>query len=249
MAIFKSFTFDGIDSMSQGIYITGQAVYNAPERMVEMISVPGKNGAIAIDQGRFENIEVTYPAGAFAATQEDFREKIANIRNILASRFTYKRLEDEYNPDEYRLGLYKSGLEVDAAGYHQAGEFQIVFDCKPQRWLKSGETPEIFTATGTIENPTAFDARPLLKVTGYGQLTVGDQTFTIAEGAAGAAQEIHIDCESQEAWEVVSGVKQSRNDYIQNAGETFPVLNAGENDVILGANISEIEITPRWWRI
>lgn len=249
MAVFNSFTFDGIDSLENGIYITGEAVYNAPERMVEMITVPGKNGAIAIDQGRFENIEVKYPAGAFAFSQEDFAAKITKIRNILASRYSYKRIEDTYNPDEYRLGLYKSGLEVNAAAYSSAGEFDIIFDCKPQRWLKSGEVPETFTATGTIENPTDFTAKPLLVVTGYGQLTIGIQTFTIAEGASGATQQTYIDCESQEAWEEVGGYKQSRNDYIQNAGETFPELQAGENDIILGSNISQIEITPRWWRI
>lgn len=249
MALFNSFIFDGIDSLEKGVYITGEAVYNAPERMVEMISVPGKNGAIAIDQGRFENIEVTYPAGAFEYTQEDFAAKIREIRNILVSRYTYKRLEDTYNPDEFRMGLYKSGLDVNAVAYSRAGEFNITFECKPQRWLKSGEEPETFTSTSSIENPTDFAAKPLLKVTGYGQLTIGLQTFTIAEGADGASQVIYIDCESQEAWQEVGGYKQSRNDYIQNAGETFPELIAGANDIILGANISEIQITPRWWRI
>jgi hypothetical protein len=34
MAVFKSLTFDGINSLNYGIYITGEAVYNAPERAV-----------------------------------------------------------------------------------------------------------------------------------------------------------------------------------------------------------------------
>lgn len=249
MAIFKSFTFDGINSLDKGVYITGEAVYNAPERVVEMIEIPGKNGALAIDQGRFTNIEVTYPAGAYARSQEDFAEKIREIRNILASRYTYKRIEDEYNPDEYRLGLYKSGLDVAAVAYHIAGEFKITFDCKPQRFLKSGEEPQTFTNSDSITNPTDFASRPLLVVTGAGTITVGTETFTIAAGPQAASQIIYIDCESQEAWEEVEGAKQSRNDYIQNAGETFPVLAGGANDIILGSGISKIEITPRWWRI
>ena len=249
MAIYNSFIFDGINSLDNGIYITGEAVYNAPERMVEMITVPGKNGAIAIDQGYFENIEVKYPAGAFAYSQEDFASKMTKIRNLLASRYEYKRIEDTYNPDEYRLGLYRSGLEVDAVAYSSAGEFEITFDCKPQRWLKSGETPETFTATGTIENPTDFTAKPLLVVTGYGQLTIGQQTFTIVEGAGGSSQTLYIDCESQEAWEQVGEYKRSRNDHIQNAGDRFPELVNGENDIILGSNISQVTITPRWWTI
>lgn len=139
MAIFKALEFDGVNSLDYGIYITGEAVYNAPERAVEMINIPGKNGALALDQGRFENIEVTYHAGCFADSQTDFADKVMKFRNALASRYTYKRLTDEYHPDEYRLGLYKSGLEVDAVRYSTAGEFNITFDCKPQRFLVDGD--------------------------------------------------------------------------------------------------------------
>lgn len=145
MALFNSFTFDNENSLDSGIYITGEAVFNAPERVVEMVNVPGRNGAIAIDEGRFENIAVTYPAGCFADNMTEFAEKVANFRNILASRFTYKRLEDTYYPDEFRMGLYRSGLEVDVVNQARAGKFDIEFDCKPQRFLKSGEIPVEYT--------------------------------------------------------------------------------------------------------
>ena len=178
----------------------------------------------------------------------DFADKITDFRNILASRYTYKRLADTYHPDEFRLGLYKSGLEVNAVRYNTAGEFNIVFDCKPQRFLTTGETETTFTSNGTITNPTAFASNPLLIVTGAGNLTIGGQAMTIVNGS-GSSQVIYIDCESQEAWEIVGGSKVSRNDYIQNAGETFPVLSAGSNSVVLGTGITKVKITPRWWRI
>ena len=250
MALFNSFTFDGENSLDSGIYITGEAVFNAPARVVEMVTVPGRNGALAIDQGHFENVTLTYPAGCFADTMADFAQKIAAFRNVLASRYSYKRLIDTYHPDEFRLGLYHAGLEVDAVSYNSAGEFGIEFDCKPQRFLLSGETTLAFTSSGFITNPELFPARPQLKVTGYGTLTVGTQTMTIASGSQSpATQEIYIDCETQEAWQMVSGSMQSRNDYIQNAGEEFPVLAPGSNSVVLGPNISRVEITPRWWRL
>lgn len=248
MAIFNSLTFDGVNSLDYGIYITGEAVYNAPARAVEMVSVPGRDGDIAIDQGRFENIPVRYPAGCFSADAEGFAGKISTFRNILASRFTYKRIVDTYNPGEYRLGLYKSGLDVDTEHYNTKGEFDIEFDCKPQRWLLSGEQAQTFTGSGSIENPTLFASKPLLAVTGAGILTLGSQTLTIIARSSSSSV-IYIDCESQEAWEVVSGTKISRNDYIQNAGQKFPVLSAGTNSVILGSGISRAVITPRWWKI
>lgn len=138
-AIYKSLEFDGESSRTYGVYITGAAVYNAPTRDVEMIAIPGRNGAFALDRGRFENITVTYPAGIFADTETDFAKAISDFRNFLCSRSGYCRLTDEYNPNEYRLAVYKSGLEVEPA-LLRAGEFEIVFECKPQRWLTSGES-------------------------------------------------------------------------------------------------------------
>ena len=73
MAIDNSITFGGINSADFGIYISGEGVFNAPQRDVEMISVPGRNGAIALDRGRFQNIEVTYPAFNYEADYDKFQ--------------------------------------------------------------------------------------------------------------------------------------------------------------------------------
>lgn len=154
MAVFNSLTFDGENSLDYGVYITGEAVYNAPERAVEMISIPGRNGAIAVDQGRFENIEVTYPAGTFGDDQPEFASKLRAFRNTLVSRFNYVKLTDSYHPDEYRLGLYKSGLTTTPVQMSKAGEFPIVFNCKPQRFLTSGEAEVDGSAWSSLQTRT-----------------------------------------------------------------------------------------------
>lgn len=172
---FKALSFDNVSSRSYGVYITGEAVYNAPERDVEMISIPGRNGAFALDKGRFENIEVTYPAGIFAQNETDFANAISDFRNFLCSREGYVRLTDEYNPNEYRMAIYKSGLEVEPAML-RAGEFEITFDCKPQRFLTSGETEVTVASGGTLTNPTLFDSSPLLAIEGYGDIVINGHT-------------------------------------------------------------------------
>ena len=174
-AIFKSLIFDDIDSRNYGVYITGEAVYNAPAREVEMASIPGRNGQLALDKGRFENIEVTYPAGIFADNQADYAKAISDFRNALCSKVGYQRLTDEYNVDEYRMAVYKSGLEVSSV--NSAGEFQITFDCQPQRFLMSGEAPITVSSGDTILNPTHFESKPMLEVEGYG--TIGFNGFEI----------------------------------------------------------------------
>lgn len=183
-SMYKGLVFDGVDSRDYGVYITGEAVYNAPARDVEFISIPGRNGAYALDHGRYENIEVRYPAGLFASTEADFTQGISDFRNALCSRRGYCRLEDEYNPNEYRMAVYRAGLEVTPANL-QAGEFEIVFDCKPQRFLASGEDTVTLQSGDTITNPTLYDSKPLLEVTGYGDISIDSDTINISDSPLG----------------------------------------------------------------
>lgn len=177
-AIYKALSFDNVSSRSFGVYITGEAVYNAPERDVEMITIPGRNGSFALDNGRFENITVTYPAGIFADNEADFADAISDFRNWMSSRKGYVRLSDEYNPGEYRLAVYRSGLEVTPAQL-RAGEFTITFDCKPQRFLTSGETAEAVTSGGTITNPTLFESNPIIELIGHGNIAINGENITV----------------------------------------------------------------------
>ena len=187
--------FGGVDSSEYGIYITGQAVFNAPKRAVELIDVPGRNGAIAQDQGYYENITVTYPAGTFAKSPEDFREKLSAFRNAIISQKGYQKLEDSYHPEEYRMGLYASGLEVDAVHMNQAGQFELEFNCKPQRWLSVGSLPIPVDSGDFLINPTPFDAGPLLEIEGYGDIAFNGYEISLADGDVGVVEIIPRDVE------------------------------------------------------
>lgn len=185
IGIFKSLIFGDVNSADYGIYITGEAVYNAPERAVEMVTVPGRNGAIALDQGRWENIEVSYPAGCFGGDQSDFASKISDFRNAIVSQIGYQRLTDEYNPNEYRMAVYAEGLDVKPKSKGRAGEFTITFDCKPQRYLTSGETEITVESGDTLTNPTQYASSPLLKLTGYGTAEINGYGINIADDLVG----------------------------------------------------------------
>lgn len=243
MALFRGLTFDGVNSLSYGIYLTGEAVYNAPERAVEMVAIPGKNGALALDQGRFENIEVTYKAGCFADNQTDFADKVAEFRNALASRYNYKRITDDYNANEFRLGLYKSGLEVDAVAFHRAAEFAITFDCKPQRFLTSGEATQTITSGSNITNPTLFASRPLIIANGSGTVSIGSQIISIS----GITGDIYIDCDSMEIYTVAGGIISGASSHVTFNSNDFPTIPSGTTRITFTTNSLRIE--PRWWRI
>ena len=183
--LFNSLTFGGVNSADYGIYITGEAVFNAPKRAVEMVSVPGRNGAIAIDRGHYENIEVEYTAGTFGTDEAEFSSAISAFRNAIASQIGYQRLTDTYHPEEYRMAMYVDGFEVDPRHYNSAGEFKLKFNCKPQRWLTSGET-EVTVASGDVlTNPTPYDAGPLLMAEGYGTISFNGYEIELEDATLG----------------------------------------------------------------
>ena len=179
--------FGGVDSSDYGIYISGEGVYNAPEREVELVNVPGRNGAIALDQGRYNNIKVTYPAMVLETDQEHFRERLSEFRNAILSQKGYQRLEDSYHPAEFRMGVYHDGLEVsDILTLARGGNFELIFDCKPQRWMSDGDIPVPVSSGDVLQNPTVFDAGPLLEVEGYGNVSFNGYDIELDNSPLGA---------------------------------------------------------------
>lgn len=181
--------FGNVDSSDYGIYISGEGSYNAPERAVEFVDVPGRNGAIALDQGRYENVSITYPAMVLEDDQENFRERLSDFRNAILSQKGYQRLEDTYHPDEYRMGVYAAGLEVkELFQFQMGGEFELVFNCKPQRWLTVGEYPIPIDSGDVLQNPTPFNSGPLLEITGHGNISFNGYEIVLEDEVMGTVE-------------------------------------------------------------
>ena len=185
MGMRNSLKIGGISSADYGIYISGTGTHDAPKRAVEKIAIPGRNGLLAMDQGRYENIIVKYPAFAFGKSREEFQEKRDAFRNALASLTGYQRLEDTYRPNEYRMALYSEGFEVEAGAYGRSGKFELAFECKPQRYLKSGEELQTIASGKKLINTTLQEAEPLIEAEGYGTITLNDQEIELVNDTVG----------------------------------------------------------------
>lgn len=169
MAVMRqSITFGGVNSADFDLYIGGEGTFNAPKRAVEVVEVPGRNGAIVIDKGHFENIEVSYTVINQEQDLATFSQKLAGFRNALGALRGYQRLSDTFHPDEFREALFVDDFEVKPIDYATASEFTIKFNCKPQRYLVSGETPVVVADGETLNNPTLFESEPLLAIKGSG---------------------------------------------------------------------------------
>lgn len=230
MAInWGSLIFGGVDSSEYGIYLSGEGVYNAPERAVNVVDVPGRNGAVLIDQGHWNNIEVVYKAGVFGANQESFSEKISAFRNAILSQIGYQQLTDTYHPEEYRMGAYVSGLDVAPASMNRAGEFELVFNCKPQRWLVYGDLPIPVDSGDVLQNPTEYESSPLLEITGYGNVNFNNRNIVIESGFIGNTPLLSA---------FNSGEIKSQQSYSKTYNINSELFNTGDT-ITVGSHVAE----------
>lgn len=228
--------YNGISTKDFGVYISGLNTYNAPERDVDVISIEGRNGDLLIDNGKFKNIDVTYPAFIY----DRFDCNIEGFRNFLVNQIGYKRLEDTYHPDEFRMARVKGGLNANVVDTLEAGEFDITFNCKPQRFLKSGEHSVDYTEASQIKNPTFNNAKPLLHVYGEGEFFIGDYAVEIS---AHSYPYMVIDCEMMDAFYETHNL----NNKISLGSKGFPQIETGVQGITMDNTITKIVLWPRWY--
>lgn len=238
-------TYDGTDLRDFGVYISGNGTFNAPERDIISIAIPGRNGDLTIDNGRYKNIKVKYPAFIV----EEFADNIGAMREYLSSKVGYYRLEDTYAPDEYRMARVSGGITAKPLDELIAGNFDLTFDCMPQRYLKSGEDWISVESGDTIYNPTMQRALPIIKITGASSgstvvLNIGAVQVTIRMPVFIS---VYINCAMQEAY-LSAGA--SMNSSLTLDDGVFPYLDPGDNAIsFTSTRTATVQIQPNWWRL
>lgn len=250
MEVTNRLSFNGVDLRNYGLYVSGDKTFNSPTADYTRFSIPGRSGDIFAFNNRYGNVTVDYDSILI----RDYAENAAQLRSILLSPTNYCRIEDDYNPDEYRMGIFIGPLNFDTL-FLEAGTTTLSFDCQPQRWLKSGENEiNINAASTTINNPTKFNSKPLIKIVGrgnytftftYSDSTTSEFTFKIPAANDGT---YYIDCESMDCYKDPADTTVYPNSFI--TVDEFPVLKPGNTTIAItkpSTTVREIKLTPRWY--
>lgn len=229
---------DGKPTKDFGVYLSGDGTFKAAEKNLEEFTIPGRNGTFHYKSDSYKNVIVPYDCFIF----KDFKRNVAALRSFLLSREGYVRIEDTHHPDEFRMGIYHEEFDPEVFVDLTAAEFTLNFDCKPERWFKSGEKAKTFTSSGTLINKTYFTAKPLIRCYGSsGTVTVNGVSVTVT----GVDSYVDLDCEEQESHKGTDYTPNSRTTLVNGK---YPELKPGTNTISF-TGFTRVDITPRWWSL
>lgn len=243
--------FDDKNTMDFGVYLYSSSTLNAPRRDAEGEVVVGKNGEIIRDNGRLENVLISYTG----LIREELKSNITALRGFMLSRVGYCRLQDTFNPDEFRMAKFEEGFEVTHDRTFNMAKFDMAFNCRPERWLVEGEQDIPISSSNTVLlNPTYFDAKPFFTVTGNGTITVSNDEATYTMVLAGTSGQYFIDCENMDCYGVSNGEYVNLNSKItlsDTMGDYphFSVLAGDKESTINATGFTSVSMKARWWTV
>lgn len=229
------FYFDGGRSIDYGIRISKEATLSAPERDVEVFSVPGRSGELVIDKGRFGPQLVTYEA-FFRCPDGERAAYARRIKSWLLGTPGYRELADTYDRQYYRLARYSGALDIEAVG-RRFGKLNLTFSCQPFRLRQDGRALRELPLESTVYNPEDWPSKPYFKLYGDGdiRLAVGGRVWQFS----GVSGYIEVDSEIMETHKGLLSQNSKKT------GDSYPELAPGWN-LVKATGASKIEMIPRW---
>lgn len=230
--------YGGESSADYGMVVSEAPAYERPNRKQTVYTVPGRNGAVVFQDDAWEDVIRSYNVWIAKGAQA-LPVKVDAFEAMLNSMKGYQRLEDNFEPDIFRLAYYSGGNNFSNK-MTQYGEATINFTCRPERFLKTGEQEITVINSQKIVNQTRFTAKPLIHIEGSGTVTVSIGGNTIS---ASITDYINIDCETMNAYRLAAENKNS------DISGSFPKIIPGENTVGITGTTTKVTIVPRYFTI
>ena len=233
----ETFYLDGIDARSAGIQLQAPIEFSEAVPIVNAQTISGRNGDLIWETGSYENRGAS--ASCFCL-QKDVEKAISSAGRFLMGKKGYRRLETSDDPDHYWMARVENSPQI-AMRLRTLAPFEIGFDCKPQRFVKSGENAVVFQQKGSLFNQYGQIALPFITLygQGVGRLTIGDCVVEVKtlDGT------LYLDSDTQNAY------NDNGNQNLNINAPVFPVLGDGEIPIAFSGGIERVEIIPRWWEL
>ena len=229
------FTFKGVTSLEMGLLVGNNFSYPSTSRDIEFIDIDGRDGSLAIDRGRYNDVIRALPV-MLKTTEDALEEKITQITNWLLTDVNYHDfLWDEDLDFVYRAMCHQ---RYDIARLlKNFGRGIIYFRMHPIKYLNSALTEMPVINNQVVNNPFGVDAMPRLRVVGSGNIdiNIGNQRLRLRSIAGGCI----VDTLSQTITNLGGQATLFHSMY-----DPFPVLRPGNNNFTISSG-AQVHVISR----
>ena len=231
--------FNNLKSTDFDLFVAEKGSYIGACRDIQKISIPGKNGDLIIDNGKYNNVKVSYKLSVINKTFTSFGELTRKIKAWLCKSTNYYVLTDSYEPEYFRYASFDGEINPQQE-FLQGGNISINFDCKPFKYSFQGQEIVQLNSPGTITNPEEFPSKPLIKIYGNGNITlnINNDSFNLKN----INEFITLDFDLLMAYKNLENLNKN----VSGTDMTSFDFKPGDNQISWNGSVAKIEIIPRW---
>ena len=226
-----SFTWNNVLSTSEGIIMQDMPKIIRPEERVNHITIPGRSGELTETEGT-----------------DVYNSYIQSVPIAVNSLSNVKAIEKWLRGSGYVTFCNESNRKqrarvINAVTFTKHSknsswyEAEVQFYCDPLKEAINETSVEITSSGATITNPGDVESRPLITITGSGDITIriNDRALALESVVSG--------------WKVDSDLEWVIDGTLPLSGVCtgdFPRIRTGESAVQWTGSVTKLTILPRW---
>ena len=200
----------------------------------------------------------TYLKVTEGVTEQETCEILSPLKTGFAIYNDYLYIRDEVDEDLSASDFNDYWGSYCVVGYYPSPTHHVSFtpvdlSSLTEEWVTYSNKIEGFRGTpqdhlymrygvgSDVRNPTMFPSSPIIRAYGTGKINLDGVTITITN----CTNYVDIDCDLMDCYEGST----NRNNDVSFSTYDFPKLRPGENIINIISGVTELAVTPRWWRV
>ncbi|MDG6113744.1 phage tail protein [Lactococcus formosensis] len=236
-----SITWDGISSEEFNMTLLSDIKFESVERDVEIIEIPGRDGAVVVDNKRNKNVPLTLEF-QMKLTSEfmNIENQIKAVLSWLSNLYSFKSFSWVGESDYIFLAKVNAKATFDRTNQIYA-RLSIPISLHPYKFIRTTfDIPSPLTSGKSFTSQGTQKSSPIITLTGTGNitLTVNGDKFILKNITGGVV----IDSENQ----VVTDLTKKHSQMDKVYSYPFPRLKMGSNTISWDNTDFTGTIIERW---
>lgn len=228
---------NGVNSLDYNIKVLRTNILSSPQRRIEYIEIPGRDGTLSIVDG-WEDFIFELECVLVGDDDRKMTDVAREAKQFLMSG-TNCKLQTSEDDSFYLIGTIDTKLDINEVLEKFSDNFQVKYRCKPFRYATNEDT-EAITSSGGIIN-TQSECKPKIQVICNGDITIkiNEQELILR----GVSNNVIVDCDLMDCYKQTSSGVVSQNHLMYSF---FPKLEEGVNNITVSSSDRNAIVNISW---